>query len=91
MIKRSSILFYGVDKFDKKDSKIILVTLKFSIPEYKKLKYFDKLNGTIVDLLHIINEYGKKHMFINEVILYFDDDQLQMIEKGTCGRYNIYF
>lgn len=83
MIKRSSILFYGVDEFDKKNSRIFLVTLNFSIPEYKKLKYFDKLNGTVVNLLHLINEYGKKHKF--------DDDQLQMIEKGTCGRYNIYF
>lgn len=91
MIKRSSILFYVVDEFDKKNNRIFLVTLNFSIPEYKKLKYFDKLNGTVVNLLHLINEYGKKHKFINEVILYFDDDQLQMIEKGTCGRYNIYF
>lgn len=91
MIKRSSILFYCVDKFDKKDSKIFLVTLKFSIPEYKKLKYFDKLNRTIANFLHLINEYGKNHMFINEVILYFVDDHLQMIEKDTCGRYNIYF
>lgn len=91
MIKRSSILFYGVDKFDKKNRRIFLVTVKFSIPEYKKLKYIDKLNGTVVNLLHLINEYGKKHKFINKVILYFDNDQLQMIEKGTCRRYNIYF
>ena len=65
------------------------MTVKFSIPEYKKLKFIDKLNGTVVNLLYLINEYGKKHKY--KVILYFDDDQLQMIEKGTCGRYNIYF
>ena len=53
-------IFYGVQKFDKKDNKITLVTLKFSIPEYKKLKSFDKLSKTTVDLLHLINEYGKK-------------------------------
>ena len=53
-------IFYGVQKFDKKDNKITLVTLKFSIPEYKKLKSFDKLSETTVDLLHLINEYGKK-------------------------------
>ena len=34
---------YGVEKFDKKDNKITLVTLIFNIPEYKKLKNFDKL------------------------------------------------
>ena len=65
------------------------MTVKFSIPEYKKLKYIDKLNGTVVNLLYLINEYGKKHKY--KVILYFDDDQLQMIEKGTCGRCNVYF
>ena len=27
-------IFYGVEKFDKKDNKITLVTLRFSIPEY---------------------------------------------------------
>ena len=53
-------IFYGVQKFDKKDNQITLVTLKFSIPEYKKLKSFDKLSETTVDLLHLINEYGKK-------------------------------
>ena len=43
-------IFYGVEKFDKKDKKITLVTLRFSIPEYKKLKNFDKLSETTVDL-----------------------------------------
>ena len=27
-------IFYGVEKFDKKDNKITLETLRFSIPEY---------------------------------------------------------
>ena len=27
-------IFYGVEKFDKKDNKITLVTLRFSIPKY---------------------------------------------------------
>ena len=53
-------IFYGVQKFHKKDNQITLVTLKFSIPEYKKHKSFDKLSETTVDLLHLINEYGKK-------------------------------
>ena len=48
-------IFHGVEKFDKKDNKITLVTLRTSILEYKKLKNFDKLNKTTVDLLHLIN------------------------------------
>ena len=39
--------------------KTTLVTLRFSIPEYKKLQNFDKLSKTTTDLLHLINEYCK--------------------------------
>ena len=53
-------IFYGVEKLDKKYRKITLLTLRFSVPEYKKLKNFDELSETTVDLLHLINEYGKK-------------------------------
>ena len=60
-------IFYGVDKFVNKDNKITLVTLRFSIPEYKKLKDLDKLSETTVDLLHLINKYGKKHRIGNEL------------------------
>ena len=84
-------IFYGVEKFDKKDSKITLVTLIFSIPEYRKLKNFDKLSETVVNLLHLISEYGRKHRLRNEVIVHLVDDQLQMIKKDTRGVYQIYF
>ena len=83
-------ILYGVEKFDKKDNKITLVTLRFSNLEYKKLKNFDKLSKATVDLLHLINKYGKKHRLRNEVIVYLVNDQLQMIEKDKCGMYQIY-
>ena len=63
-------IFYGIKKFDKRDNKITTVTLRFSIPEYKKLKNFGKLSETTVDLLHLVNEYGKKHRLRNEVIVH---------------------
>ena len=53
-------IFYGVEKFYKNDIKIILLTLRCSLLEYKKLKNFDKLSKTTVDLFHLINKYGKK-------------------------------
>ena len=84
-------IFYGVEKFYKKDNKITLVTLRFSIPEYKNLKNFDKLSKATVDLLHLINEYGKKHRLRDEVIVHSVDEKLQMIEKDTCGMHQIYF
>ena len=45
----------------------------------------------MIDLLHLINEFGKLHKVKNEVTLHFVDDQLQMIEKDTCGMYQPYF
>ena len=53
-------IFYSIEKFDEKDNNITLVTLRFSIPQYKKLTNYEKLNETTVDLLHLINEYRKK-------------------------------
>ena len=84
-------IFYGVENFEKKDNKITLVTLRFSIREYKNLQNFDKLGKTTVDLLHLISEYGKKHRLMSEIIFHLVYDQLQMIEKDTRGMYLIYF
>ena len=50
-----------------------------------------KLSETTVDLLHLINEYGKKHRLKNEVIVHLVDDQLQITEKDTYEMYQIYF
>ena len=67
------------------------MTLRFSICEYKKLKNFDKLSETTVDLLHLINEYGKKHRLRNKVIVHLVDDQLQIIEKkNVCNVSNLF-
>ena len=49
------------------------------------------MTDTAIDLLHLINEFGKLHKLKNEVTLHFADDQLQMIKKDTCGMYQLYF
>ena len=49
------------------------------------------LNSTTIDILHLINEYGKKRKLKNEIIIHLVDDELQMIEKDTCGMYQFYF
>ena len=59
------------------------MTLKFSIAEYKRLKKVDKLSKTTVDLMHLINEYGKKHNLRSEVDIQQVDNQ--MIHKDTSG------
>ena len=59
--------------------------------EYEKIKNMNRLSETTIDLLHLMNEYGKEHNLKNEVIVHLVDDQLEMIEKDTCGMYQIYF
>ena len=49
------------------------------------------MTDTAIDLIHLINEFGKLHKLKNEVTLHFIDDQLQMIEKDMCAMYQLYF
>ena len=56
-------ILYGIEKFNKKDNKITLITLKFSMQEYEKIKN--------------INKYGKKHKIKIGVIVHLVDDQLK--------------
>ena len=92
MIKRSSIRYFTtLESLIRKINliKITLVTLKFSIAEYKRLKKVDKLSKTTVDLMHLINEYGKKHNLRSEVDIQQVDNQ--MIHKDTSGIYQNVF
>ena len=38
-----------------------------------------------------MNKYKIKQKLKDEVIVHLVDDQLQMIERDTCGMYQIYF
>ena len=51
----------GLQKFQKKDRKITIITVKFSMKEYEKIKNKHKLRPTTQDLLHLIYEYGRLH------------------------------
>ena len=81
----------GIEKFNKKDNRITLITLRFSMKEYEKIKNMTNLSETKSDLLHLMNEYGKNiGPKMKLLSIYLVDDQLQMIERGTCGMYQIY-
>ena len=56
-------ILYGIEKFNKRDNKTSLITLKFSIQEYEKIKSMSRLNETTIDLLHLMNEYRKKNSY----------------------------
>ena len=59
--------------------------------KYEKIKNMSRVSETPTNLLHLMNEYGKKHRLKNEVIVHLVDNQLQMIERDTCGMHQIYF
>ena len=67
-------IHYGLAKFNKKDNKITLITLKFSMPEYENTKNKNRLRETTIDLLHLMNEYRKKHDLKDETIVHLVDD-----------------
>ena len=47
---------YGIEKFNKRDNKITLITLKFSMLEHEKSRKKNRLCDTAIDLLHLIND-----------------------------------
>ena len=82
---------FGIQKLKKKDQKIIIISLKFSIKEYEKIKNEHRLRPTTQDLLHLIYEYGRLHNIKDLVTVYSVDDQLQKLETDTCGIFQLYF
>ena len=66
-------------KFNKKDSKINLVLLTFSIESYQKLKVksLNNLTNTAKDCFHLLSEFGKLKKQKKEMKIVLLDDQLQ--------------
>ena len=83
-------ILFRIEKFKKKD-KVMLVTLKFSMREYEKIRNAHRLMTTTQDLLHLMFEFGKLHKINDVVTVHLVDDQLQKIETDTCGIFQLYF
>ena len=84
-------VLFGLNKFQKSDHKITLISVKFSMSEYEKIKDTKQLKTTTQDLLHLMYEFGKLHNIQDEITVFSLDDQLQKIETDTCGIFQIYF
>ena len=84
-------VLFGLNKFQKSDRKITLISVKFSMSEYEKIKDTKQLKTTTQDLLHLMYEFGKLHNIEDEITVFSLDDQLQKIETDTCGIFQIYF
>ena len=81
--------FYGIEKINKKDTKINLTYLQFDIEAYKKTnKHY--LTPTAQNFFHTLNEFDKVHK--NKIVdVYMVDDQLQNLKSDTCGIFQLYF
>ena len=90
-IKILNKILFGIEKFEKKDKKITLISLKFSMLEYEKIKTGHRLRETTQDLLHLMYKYGKLHNINDIVNVHAVDDQLQEIYSDTCGIFQLYF
>ena len=84
-------ILFGIAKFQKKHQKITLVSIKFLMKEYEKIKNEHRLRPTTQDLLHLMYEYGRLHKITDTVTVHSVDDQLQKIETDTCGIFQLYF
>ena len=84
-------ILFGIEKFKKKDQKITLISLKFSMSEYEKIKNANTLRETTQDLLHLMYEYGRLHGIKDIISIHTLDDQLQEIDSDTCGIFQLYF
>ena len=84
-------VLFGLNKFQKSDHKITLISIKFSMSEYERIKDTKQLKTTTQDLLHLMYEFGKLCNIQDEITVFSLDDQLQKIETDTCGIFQIYF
>ena len=71
-------ILFGIEK-KKKDNKVMLVTLKFSMREYEKIRNGHRLTTATQDLFHLMYGFGKLHKKNDVVTMHLVDDQLQKI------------
>ena len=86
-------MLFNLKKFNKKDTKINLASLTFSVENYKKIKEKnqEKLTNTAKDFFHLLFEFRKLKKRNNETKIIVLDDQLQELTADMCGIFQLYF
>ena len=84
---------YNLNKFNKKDNKINLVSLQFSPKMYHKLKRneLSKLTEMGRDFFHLLAEFGKVNNLTNEITIIMMDDEVEESYSDTCSNFQLYF
>ena len=69
------------------------MTFQFSLLNYGKLKESElkSLTTTAQDLLHLLAEFAEYNNVKDEMKLVLTYDELQEINTGTCGKFQLYF
>ena len=82
-----------LEKFNKKDTKINLVSLTFSIESYKKIKgkSLENLTNTAKDFFHLLSEFVKLKNKKKEMNIILMVDQLRDLTTNTCGIFQLHF
>ena len=72
-------LLYNFKKFNKKDTKLNLVTLTFSVKTYKKIKEKnkEKLTNTAKDFFHLLSEFSRLKKQEHDIKIITLDNQIQ--------------
>ena len=85
-------LLYNLNKFNKKENKINLVSLKFSPKIYHKLKKneLSKLTEKARGFFHLLAEFAEVNNLTNEMTIMMDD-KVQELYSDTCGNFQFYF
>ena len=86
-------LLYNLNKFNRKDNKINLVSLIFSSKIFHKLKRneLSKLTETARDFFHLLVEFAKVNNLTNEMTVIMMDDEVQELSSDTYGNFQLYF
>ena len=86
-------MLFNLEKFNKKNTKINLVSLTFSIESYKQIKKksLDNLTNTAKDFFRLLSEFGKTKKQKKEMKIILLDGQLQELTTDTCGVFQLYF
>ena len=81
-------MLFHLEKLNKKDTKINLVSLTFSIKSYKIIneKFLGNLAVSAKDIFHLLSEFRKlRKQKKKEMKIILLDDQLQQRTTDTCG------
>ena len=86
-------LLYNLNKFNKKDKNMKLVSLKFSVDAYHKLKKneMSKLRDTAKDFFHLLSKFVRVNNLAHEMKVVMVDDEFQELYTDTCGVFQLYF